>query len=124
MSGTGRSPRRRRLPGQATHLVVLVAAALVPALAVGAAVVWTAVMGERTAFEEAYATPRAMALAIDTEIAGATGPPGAAGPADARRAGPAHRAGRILADALVTPGLLSPVSKNDAAGGIGAGSWL
>src|SRR4051812_28162862 len=64
---------RRRLSGLAAHLVALVAAVLLPSLGVGAAAVWTAVQGERAAFEEGLRdTAGALALAMDTEITGIT----------------------------------------------------
>ena len=64
---------RWRMSGLAAHLAALAAAVLLPALGVGAAAVWTAVQGQRAAFEEGLRnTARALALVIDTEITGVT----------------------------------------------------
>src|SRR3954447_9666214 len=73
MPWSGENTMRRRLSGLAAHLVALAAAVLLPALGVGGAAVWTAVQGQRAAFEEGLRdTARALALAIDTEITGVT----------------------------------------------------
>ena len=57
--------------GLRTHLVALVAAALLPAFAVGAIAVAAAVDNYRRAFEHRLeSTARALASAVDTEIAG------------------------------------------------------
>jgi PAS domain S-box-containing protein len=51
------------------YLIALVSAALIPALIVGAAAVWTAVNSYRSAFEDRLRdTTRALALAVDAEI--------------------------------------------------------
>jgi PAS domain-containing protein len=51
------------------HLVALVASALLPALAVGGAAVWTAADSYRAAFEDSlHDTTRALALAVNAEI--------------------------------------------------------
>ena len=55
--------------GLRTHLVALAAAALLPALAVGAIAVGAAVQASRQAFEDRLAsTASALASAVDTEI--------------------------------------------------------
>jgi len=62
--------RGRRKPASLrVYLLALTAAVLLPALAVGAAAVWTAVEGQRAAFTDGLqGTARALALAIDSEI--------------------------------------------------------
>src|SRR4029453_11929271 len=57
--------------GLRTHLIALVAAALLPAFAVGAIAVAAAVESSRQSFERRLeSTAQALASAVDTEIAG------------------------------------------------------
>lgn len=59
----------RQMPGLRTHLLALVLAVLVPALAVGAAAAWQAATGHQRAFEARLQdTARALALALDARI--------------------------------------------------------
>ncbi|WP_431269687.1 cache domain-containing protein [Dankookia sp. P2] len=63
--------RARKLPTLRAYLAALAAAVLLPALGVGAAAVWTAVQGQRAAFENGLRdTARALAAAVDAEVAG------------------------------------------------------
>src|SRR4051794_36912020 len=56
--------------GLQAHIVALVAAALLPAFAVGAISVWAAVGSYREAFDDRLqATAKALASAVETEVA-------------------------------------------------------
>src|SRR3954447_10313584 len=59
-----------QLGGLRSHIVALVAAALLPAFAVGAIAVWAAVGSYRQSFDDRLeGTAKALASAVETEIA-------------------------------------------------------
>lgn len=65
----GGSATGHRLPGLRAHLIGLVLAVLLPALALGGATAWHMAANYRHAFEERLsATARALALALDAEL--------------------------------------------------------
>src|SRR3954466_13599291 len=67
------APVRAKLGGLRAHIIALVAAALLPAFAVGAIAVWAAVGSYRQAFDDRLeGTARALARAVETEIASHT----------------------------------------------------
>src|SRR3954466_16039747 len=64
------APVRAKLGGLRAHIIALVAAALLPAFAVGAIAVWAAVGTYRQAFDDRLeSTAKALASAVEAEIA-------------------------------------------------------